>query len=84
MYYIIGTKALVTNYEDLAVLVDTAEEHKETKTECNKDTGEKKTMQKWTRGMWFCVGGAGHIYSWHPLYQSVLLLYISYIRLFMF
>ena len=38
-------------------------------TTCNKDTGSKRRVQKWTRGVWFCVSGGGHIQMWQPLYQ---------------
>ena len=38
---------------------------------CNKDTGEKSWLQKWTRGVWFCVSGSRHIQMWQPLYQWV-------------
>ena len=38
-------------------------------TSCNKDTGGKKRLQMWTRGVWFCVSGGGHIQMWQPLYK---------------
>ena len=40
-------------------------------TTCNKDTGEKKRQQQWTRGVWFCVSSGGHIQMWQPLYKYV-------------
>ena len=49
--------------------MDETDEIEETKTNCNKDTGEKKTLQKWTRGVWFCVSGGGNISMWQPLYK---------------
>lgn len=69
---LLGTAELVKNHTDLAVSIDSGEEVQETKTLCNKETGEKKVLQKWTRGTWFCVSGSGHIYSWKPLYQLVV------------
>ena len=57
-----------TSISTLKVL-DTCGEDEETKTSCNKDTGEKKKLQKWTRGVWVCASGGGHIQMWQPLYQ---------------
>jgi hypothetical protein len=37
---------------------------------CNKDTGSKKQLMKWTRGHLVIVRGGGHIDMWQPLYQS--------------
>ena len=39
---------------------------------CNKDTGQRKQLRKWTRGHLFIVRGGGHIDMWQPLYQYVL------------
>ena len=47
-------------------VLDDSEEEEVSKTACIKDTGEKKWLQKWTRGMWVCASGGGHI---QPLYQ---------------
>ena len=33
---------------------------------CNKDTGAKRQLQKWSRGHFFVVRGGD---SWQPLYQ---------------
>lgn len=38
---------------------------------CNKDTGEKKQLQRWTRGHFFIVRAGGHIDTWQPLYEYV-------------
>ena len=37
--------------------------------DCNKNTGAKRQLQKWTRGHFFVVCGGGHIDMWQPLYQ---------------
>jgi hypothetical protein len=41
----------------------------ETEFSCNKDTGGKKTLQCWSRGMFFIVSAGGHIDYWQPLYR---------------
>ena len=38
---------------------------------CNKDTGGLKSLQCWSRGMFFVVSGGGHIEYWQPLYRYV-------------
>lgn len=58
---------MISNFPDLARHVDTAEEV--VPISCNKDTGCERKLQKWTRGVWFCVGGGGHISMWQPLYK---------------
>ncbi|XP_065916828.1 uncharacterized protein [Dysidea avara] len=66
-----GTDSGIKSYAEFAKAVDQTEEVTATKTTCNKDTGEKPgTLQKWTRGTWFCVGAGGHIERWQPLYRS--------------
>ena len=52
-------------------LVMMEKEDETTKTVCNKDTSEKKRIQKWTRGVWMSVSGGGIIQSWQPLYKYV-------------
>ena len=37
--------------------------------DCNKNTGAKRQLQKWTRGHFFVVRGGSHIDMWQPLYQ---------------
>ena len=59
----------VEEFKDLAKAMDNSDEVEESKTTCNKDTGEKTTLQKWSRGVWFCVNGGGHIHMWQPLYK---------------
>lgn len=62
----IGIKSEVVSYSNLAKSVDNDNTGD---TSCNKDTGEKKALQRWTRGMWFSVNSSGHIHSWQPLYK---------------
>ena len=38
-------------------------------TVCNKDTGLKQRMQKWSRGHLFIVRGGGIIDKWSPLFR---------------
>ena len=42
-------------------------------TMCNKDTGGLKTLQSWSRGIFFIVSAGGHIEYWQPLYRFVFL-----------
>ena len=64
---IIGTLGLLQGNTSMGLELDRGVEDE--KTACNKDTGGKKRLQKWTRGVWFCVSGGGHIQMWQPLYQ---------------
>lgn len=45
---------------------------------CNKDTGQKKQLRKWTRGHLFVIRGGGHIDMWQPLYQYVVSIIITF------
>jgi len=66
----IGIKDTIKVYEDTARAIDSGDKVQESKTTiCNKDTGEKETLQRWTRGLWFSVSRGGHIHSWQPLYK---------------
>ena len=40
-------------------------------TSCNKETGGKQRLQKWSRGHLFIVRGGGIIDKWSPLFKSV-------------
>ena len=66
---IAGTASIIGQYSKLVNIADSTNEVEDSRTTCDKDTGEKCTLQKWTRGTWFCVGGGGHISAWQPLYQ---------------
>lgn len=68
-YLTAGTASIIVQHSALVKITDSTDEVEESRTTCNKDTGEKRTLQKWTRGTWFCVGGGGHIAAWQPLYQ---------------
>ena len=68
-YTLSGTSQLLAQYNAVAKLIDEGKEEIATKTACNKDTGGKRRLQKWTREAWFCISGGGHIEMWQPLYQ---------------
>lgn len=55
-FFCIGTTSTLTNYPNLRSL-DSVGEDPQTMTHCNKETGEKKKQQKWTRGIWVCTSG---------------------------
>ena len=65
---LIGTAATLAQYPKLVEL-DNCGEIEESTTSCNKETGETKRIQRWTRGIWICASGGGHIQMWQPLYQ---------------
>ena len=60
---------LISDHPEVPSVIDYTDEDDETKTSCNKDTGTRKKVQKWTRGHLFIVRGGGHIETWQPLYQ---------------
>ena len=66
-----GTSKILLKYPGLRTPIDDGKEDETTKTVCNKDTGEKKRIQRWTRGVWMSVSGGGIIQSWQPLYKYV-------------
>lgn len=41
-------------------------------TTCNKETGGKQRLQKWSRGHLFIVRGGGIIDKWNPLFKWVI------------
>ena len=49
--------------------IDLGDEDDANRTDCIKETGEKKQLRKWTRGVWMCVSGSGLIQTWQPLYK---------------
>ena len=67
--YKTGISTLLNSHPNLPAVVDYTNEEEATKTSCNKDTGTRKKLQKWTRGHLFVVCGGGHIETWQPLYQ---------------
>ena len=48
-----GTSQLLAQCNTVATPIDEGKEEIATKTACNKDTGGKRRLQKWTRGSWF-------------------------------
>ena len=62
---------MIREHPDIPAIIDYMDEDDGSKTECNKDTGTRKKLQKWTRGYCFIVRGGGHIDIWQPLYQQV-------------
>ena len=56
----IGTLRVFEEHPALGTPIDGGEEDDATKTTCNKDTGEKRRLQKWTRGVWTCVSAFNH------------------------
>lgn len=61
-----GNEEILSQPTSAALLADCAEE---TPTSCNKETGEKKRLQKWSRGHFFIVRGSGFIDKWNPLFR---------------
>ena len=70
---------------EVSARIDEGAECEDTHTTCNKDTGGKRWLQKWTRGVWFCVGGGGHRYvcfcncletdpNMVPLYNNIIMI----------
>ena len=41
---------------------------------CFKETGDKATLQKWSRGLMVVVRGGGHIEYWDSIYKVCLLI----------
>ena len=50
-----GTSALLRTHHQLCGSIDEGDEDEAEKTDCNKETGEKQQLRKWTRGVWMCV-----------------------------
>ena len=53
------TRMLLEQHDSIGKQLDEEKEDEKERTTCNKDTGNKRRIQKWTRGEWFCVGGGG-------------------------
>ena len=72
-YLFPGTDTSIKTFVDFASAIDETDENVATRTTCNKNIGQRNsTLQRWTRGTWFCVSGGGHIERWQPLYRYVL------------
>ena len=65
----VGTGDFLRQQKRLSRAIDATDEDTQTQTACNKETGEKRSLQKWSRGIWVCVSGGGIIQTWQPLYQ---------------
>ena len=48
-------------------------------TTCNKETGERRRLQKWSRGHFFIVRGSGIIDKWNPIFGYGVCLFFSYV-----
>ena len=66
---LVGTGDFLRQQKRLSRAIDATDEDTQTQTACNKETGEKRSLQKWSRGIWVCVSGGGIIQTWQPLYQ---------------
>ena len=64
----VGTSDVISEHSLLSNQLDSEDQT----VTCNKDTGAKKRLQRWTRGHFFIVRAGGHIDSWQPLYQYVI------------
>ena len=64
MYYYTERAELLSSHGAVAQTINETQEDEEQMTTCNKDTGGKRRIQKWTRGILFCVSEGGHIQMW--------------------
>ncbi|KAL9966282.1 hypothetical protein ACROYT_G024334 [Oculina patagonica] len=62
-----GNEEIFANRNSCSLLEDCEED---VPTSCNKETGEKQRLQKWSRGHFFIVRGSGIIDKWNPLFRS--------------
>ena len=58
---IAGTASIIGQHSKLVKIADTTDEVEERRTTCNKDTGEKRTLKKWTRNLVLCGRRRPHI-----------------------
>ena len=65
-----GISGLISNHPEVSSVIDYTDEDEDTKTACNKDTGTRHKLQKWTRGHLFVVRGGGHIWKHGSPYTS--------------
>ncbi len=74
--YTTGTSEIIKEHDALSSELDWQQSWYDDNfvPKCNKDTGGKKQLQKWTRGHFFVVRAGGHIDTWQPLYQNVTLI----------
>ena len=50
---------MIREHPDIPAIIDYTDEDDASKTECTKDTGTRKKLQKWTRGHLFIVRDGG-------------------------
>ena len=53
MYYYTERAELLSSHRAVAQTINETQEDEEQMTTCNKDTGGKRRIQKWTRGILF-------------------------------
>lgn len=63
-----NTEFIETEYDAMSNVLSECTEPRP--TSCNKDTGAKQRLQKWSRGHLFIVRGGGIIDKWNPLFKS--------------
>ena len=74
----VGTASFIQeNSQQMPAIMSGCEE--DNATTCRKDTGGRKSLQKWSRGHLFIVRAGGHIEYWQSLYRLVSVL--SFTRL---
>ena len=62
-----NTEFIETDYDAMSSVLSECTEPQP--TSCNKDTGAKQRLQKWSRGHLFIVRGGGIIDRWNPLFK---------------
>jgi hypothetical protein len=70
IFFYLGNSDFIENQQNVfnSVLNDCTEPEP---TSCNKDTGCKQRLQKWSRGHLFIVRGGGIIDKWSLLFRCV-------------
>ncbi len=63
----IGNTDFIEEQEAVTTILDDCVETEP--TVCNKETGGKQRLQKWSRGHLFIVQGGGIIDKWSPLFK---------------
>ena len=65
LYAYTGTSQILSQYNAVATPIDEGIEEVATKTACNRNTGRKRRLQKWTKGSWFYASGRGRCKQMH-------------------
>lgn len=66
-HWFFGTAEFLQSHPEF---IDSDEQ--EIQVDCNKDTGGRRTLHSWSRGIVFIVSAGGHIDYWQPLYRYFL------------